>query len=269
MDELFGVSMDLIMYGLVGLLAVSLLSVVYVFLANRVMFRLGVRNIPRRRAQTTLIVLGLMLSTVIISAAFTTGDTVDRSITSDVYSVLGSLDETLQLRFENEDDFENETLALIQERTFSASVVEPVVDALAANPNLDYVIPAFARVAVAVNDQKRLSAPDFSLLGLDPARARDLPDIESTSGRHLSLDQLGANEIYLNESAADEIDVRTGDSFSVFVGDRSVGRGQRPQAGGRRRHIHPPPGRRDAPGGRASAVRRPRPDHDDCRLQPG
>ena len=50
------------------------------------MFKLGVRNIPRRRAQTTLIVLGLMLSTVIISAAFTTGDTVDRSVTCQVYS---------------------------------------------------------------------------------------------------------------------------------------------------------------------------------------
>ena len=58
---------------------------------------MGVRNIPRRRAQTTLIVIGLMLSTVIISAAFTTGDTVDRSITSEVYELLGSLDEVVRV----------------------------------------------------------------------------------------------------------------------------------------------------------------------------
>jgi hypothetical protein len=57
-----------------------------------------VRNIPRRRAQTTLIVLGLMLSTLIISAAFTTGDTVQRSITGEVYSLLGSVDEVILVR---------------------------------------------------------------------------------------------------------------------------------------------------------------------------
>ena len=69
------------------------------------MFKLGVRNIPRRRAQTTLIVLGLMLSTVIISAAFTTGDTVDRSITSEVYGLLGSVDEVVsQASASNDDD---------------------------------------------------------------------------------------------------------------------------------------------------------------------
>ena len=72
--------MNSIMYALIALLAVSVSTLVVIYLRNRVLFRLGVRNIPRRRAQTTLIVLGLMLSTLIISAAFTTGDTVQRSI---------------------------------------------------------------------------------------------------------------------------------------------------------------------------------------------
>src|SRR3972149_2296264 len=75
MNELFGVSMNLIMYVLLALLGVSLASIVLVALRNRIMFNLGVRNIPRRKAQTTLIVVGLMLSPVIISAAFATGDT--------------------------------------------------------------------------------------------------------------------------------------------------------------------------------------------------
>ena len=72
MTELFGVSMDLIMYVMVALLAVALATVGFVAFRNPVMFKIGVRNIPRRRAQTTLIVVGLMLSSLIISAAFTT-----------------------------------------------------------------------------------------------------------------------------------------------------------------------------------------------------
>ena len=53
---------------------------------------LGLRNIPRRMSQTVLIIIGLMLSTVIITAAFTTGDTVDYSITKQTYDQLGHAD---------------------------------------------------------------------------------------------------------------------------------------------------------------------------------
>ena len=59
---------------------------------SRVMFMMGLRNIPRRMGQTVLIVIGLMLSTLIISAAFTTGDTVDHSLTSQSYELLGHVD---------------------------------------------------------------------------------------------------------------------------------------------------------------------------------
>ena len=53
---------------------------------------MGLRNIPRRASQTTLIVIGLMLSTMIITAAFTTGDTVDYSITKQTYDLFGHAD---------------------------------------------------------------------------------------------------------------------------------------------------------------------------------
>ena len=67
MDEIFGISMS-------GdhdrsccvLLALCLLSVAWVAWRRPVIFKLGVRNIPRRKAQTILIVVGLMLSTLII-----------------------------------------------------------------------------------------------------------------------------------------------------------------------------------------------------------
>src|SRR3970040_3027349 len=92
MDSLFGISMNAIMIVLVALLAVSLAAVMLVFLRNRIIFFMGLRNIPRRTAQTVLIVIGLMLSTVIITAAFTTGDTVDYSVTKQTYDLLGHTD---------------------------------------------------------------------------------------------------------------------------------------------------------------------------------
>ena len=52
MSEFFGISMTYIMIALLCVLFVAIASVGYVFLRNRVMFLVGVRNIPRRRAQT-------------------------------------------------------------------------------------------------------------------------------------------------------------------------------------------------------------------------
>ena len=96
MDALFGIPMNTIMYVLLALLAISLGAVAYVALRNRIFFMMGLRNIPRRMAQTVLIVIGLMLSTLIISAAFATGDTLDHSISKQAFTLLGHVDETVQ-----------------------------------------------------------------------------------------------------------------------------------------------------------------------------
>ena len=75
------------------------------------MFLVGVRNIPRRRAQTILIIIGLMLSTLIISTAFSIGDTVDYSITNQVYDSLHSVDEIVQAKTNDDDERRRSTPA--------------------------------------------------------------------------------------------------------------------------------------------------------------
>lgn len=222
MDELFGVSMDLIMFVLLALLAVALSTVALIALRNRVMFKLGVRNLPRRRAQTTLIVAGLMLSTVIIAAAFTTGDTVDRSITAEAFTVLGSLDEVIQARAATDEEaFEDPNGVSVRPAEFAAEAVAPLLSRIAALPEVDAVVPAYADVAVAVNLEERLSAPLFTVLGLEPAAARALPDIQAVGGGRLSLDDLAPGEIYVNESAAEELNVAAGDTILVVARGKS------------------------------------------------
>src|SRR6478735_12711017 len=81
------------MIALLILLSLCLLSVAWVAWRRPVIFKLGVRNIPRRKAQTVLIIVGLMLSTLIIAAALGTGDTIDHSATASTYEGLGPTDE--------------------------------------------------------------------------------------------------------------------------------------------------------------------------------
>src|SRR5690606_202161 len=97
MNEIFGLSTTTIMIALLGAFAFCLAVALYIALRYKVVFKLGVRNIPRRPAQTVLIVIGLMLSTLIVAAALTTGDTLNHSIRSDVYKYLGQTDQLIVL----------------------------------------------------------------------------------------------------------------------------------------------------------------------------
>ena len=92
MEELFGVSMNTIATVVVLITAFILALLAWVAFRNPVMFKTGLRNIPRRRAQTTLIIFGLMLATVIMTVAFGTGDTVSSTVTEDIYELTGETD---------------------------------------------------------------------------------------------------------------------------------------------------------------------------------
>src|SRR5579872_1023400 len=95
MTTLFSFSMDSIMRAMLGAFTVIALVTAVLAVRNRLLFKLALRNIPRRRAQSILIVLGLMLSTIIITSAFTAGDTFSYSIRSSAIAGLGAVDETV------------------------------------------------------------------------------------------------------------------------------------------------------------------------------
>ena len=77
------------------LLGLILLYLGWQAFRNPVLAKLGVRNIARRKTQTALITLGLTLSTVIIVAAFGTGDTITHSVRKQAVSAYGNVDEII------------------------------------------------------------------------------------------------------------------------------------------------------------------------------
>src|SRR6266487_1174859 len=96
METVFGVSMDAIMVVVLTLAVIVLLGVAFFAWRNPIIMRLALRNIPRRRAQTVLIVFGLMLATLLITAAFGTGDTMTYSMRQAFTQYLGNTDLRIQ-----------------------------------------------------------------------------------------------------------------------------------------------------------------------------
>ena len=70
MDELFGLSMNVIMAVLVAIFLTAMGVVLLLAVRNRIMLKMGVRPIPRRPGQTILIIVGAILGLSIIASLF-------------------------------------------------------------------------------------------------------------------------------------------------------------------------------------------------------
>src|SRR5687768_8343013 len=141
MTKLFGIPMESVVMVLVVALGVSLGAVAILALRNRVFFRLGVRNVGRRRGRSALIVVGLMLGTTIIAAALATGDTMSRTIRSAATTSLGQADERISVRGA-EIDLAVESGAATGSLYFSDGQVALIEKAVAGSGLVDGVTPA-------------------------------------------------------------------------------------------------------------------------------
>lgn len=80
---------------LLAAVALILLALIVLGLRNRTIAKLGLRNIPRRRSQSALIVLGLTLSTIIIVSALSIGDTLSYSVRRHAINAYGTIDQVI------------------------------------------------------------------------------------------------------------------------------------------------------------------------------
>ena len=80
-------------------LGLILAGAALISLRNPIIGKLGVRNIPRRPAQSALIVFGLTLSTMIIVSALTLGDTLDKTVRRQTIDAYGQIDQVVSPPF--------------------------------------------------------------------------------------------------------------------------------------------------------------------------
>ncbi|MGE0059699.1 MAG: ABC transporter permease, partial [Dehalococcoidia bacterium] len=216
MKELFGIPMDTIMIALVVMLGIALASVLWIAVTNRMMFKMGLRNLPRRGMQTGLVVVGLMLATLITTAAFTTGDTVDFSISKTGYESLQRSD--LALNFVGEDVVTHGDVAVYVNEGATAGLEREFQN----DPDIAGFLPFLQEPVPAINQRTGLSEPNITLSGIDPARLGNLGGLRLVDGGQANLSALGANDILLSERAADKLDARTGDTITVYANGQSA-----------------------------------------------
>jgi putative ABC transport system permease protein len=217
MNDIFGLSMTYVMIGLLCVLGVAFAVIGWVLVRNRIMFLVGVRNIPRRRAQTILIIVGLMLSTLIISTAFSIGDTAEYSITNQAYDRLHSVDEIFQAQTgdDESDPFEGGS-SVISAATIQQDQADDFVAKFNELEDVDGAINVVRWPVSVEHEAQGQAEPIVLMIGLDGSQIAGFEsDLETLAGDRVAPDQLAADEIFINESLADEIDAAAGDTITL------------------------------------------------------
>jgi putative ABC transport system permease protein len=214
MEALFGIPMQAIMLVLLGMFAVSILTVAYIFLSNRVMFKMGLRNVPRRGLQTGLIVIGLMLATLIITAAFTTGDTIDHSISAKAYDHWQRTDLNINLRGEESED------ALGPDVYVPETVAADLQEEFKGDPDMEVFTPFLYQEAAATSLRTNLSEPNVNLVGIDLERLQRAGGLRLADGGTFDVTTLLPSGALVSERAADALDAQTSDIISVYIDGR-------------------------------------------------
>src|SRR5687768_16126892 len=212
MEELFGVPTQQLLWILLAVFGAAALILGLSALRNRVSFRMAARNLPRRRTQTILVVLGLMLATMLFSASFTTGDTLTNSLRLQSLENLGQVDVQVQADGAGASG-QQEFGETSSERAgyFDANVAGEVRDRLSDENHVSGVAPAAIETVPVTARGSDLSEPSTDVLGLDQEQTEGFDTLTTSSGKTLDPTDLGKDEIYLSADAAEGLDVGKGD----------------------------------------------------------
>jgi len=225
MEELFGLSMDSIMVVLLAVFLPSIAIVAFMAWRNPVMFKLGLRNIPRRKSQTVLIIVGIMMSTLIMAAAFGTGDSITYSIRKNAVEALGTIDQIIVSARASESDTVGSANYFPYQRF---EQLRDKLDQPESNlGSVDGLAPSIGETVPTLNTRTSLSEGQMRVVGVDPDTLEGFGSFRLLSGQEAQIDDLGHDGAFINEEAADELEAVPGEELVTFVsGSRVVFRVQ-------------------------------------------
>jgi len=165
--ELFGIPLGTLLVVLLALLAAVLGVLAALALRNRVLVRIGLRNVVRRRGRTALIVVGLMLGTAIIAAALATGDTMSHTIRTEAVRAMGQTDELVAARGAAQ-SATSDLGAATGTRYVDERTVDLVASRLRGTGLADGVTGAIGEDVAVQNPRARQNEPRVTLFAADP-----------------------------------------------------------------------------------------------------
>ena len=211
MEELFGLPTIQLMWIVVAIAGVAAAVIAFIFLKRPILVRMGLRNIPRRRAQTVLVTMGLTLATIIVTIAFSTGDSLAVSIRNLALDSLERIDHFISAEEIDAGDGTSSGSGIPDQ------VLLDLQAHFAGDERIEAIFGSRFDLVPAEHPASGQIEPQFFLVGVDPGLADRLQAVRDEDGDLLELSALDRDEIVINERAARELDAEPGDQLRLYV----------------------------------------------------
>lgn len=175
----------------------------------RTLARMAARNALRRRWQSVVVVLGLMVGTAIIGGSLAAGDSLSFGIRKGAYDALGPADVFLQTD---------------GNLHYSTKLLDDIRGNQTAMRGVRALTPLLYEEAALSAPRTHQSEPRVPLIGLDPQSARPFGALHLVGGGTIDPAALGPSEVLMRDEVADKLGVRAGDTVSLHYAPAPVPR---------------------------------------------
>ncbi len=207
MGKVFGLPATELAMGMTALLVV-IFSIIAIGAVRRfILVKMGTRNIPRRKGQSILIVIGLMLSSAIIATSLGIGDTVRYSIRSVALDFLGPTDEII----------EGPGRQLFGDEYFDYSEFERVRQLTLDNPDIESLLPLIEINLPASNEDFGLAESNMKIRGIDGGYSDNFDSLKNQQGEIVSINSLEGNQTFINSDASRVLKIEKGGDITVYT----------------------------------------------------
>ena len=202
MVTFFGLSTARLALVLAAILAAGLFILVLLALRHPVLFKLGVRNVGRRKTQMALIAVGLMLSTTLVTAALGAGDVIVGTIQAVAVGTLGRVDEAAH----NPNG----------DAPFPLARFDAAAPALRASFAIGGAMPEAVLHGVLLADVHSRQIARVDVIGVPAQIPAIFGPLHGPGGTLISPAALGPDDVLVNPKLAEALMPSPGDSLFLF-----------------------------------------------------
>jgi putative ABC transport system permease protein len=204
------------MDGTITLLAVivglALLCTAVLAVRHRLLFTMGVRNFSRRPRNTAIVIVGMLISTAVISGSLVAGDSFNYTIQKIAYDTLGAVDEVVTAGSE----YGNLQF-------FNASVYDKLAADPAVTGNVAGIAPEVSiNVPLVLDANSGVTATGARMFGTNLTADKSFGSFTLLNGTRTDATDLNANEVLIQNKLARELDAHVGDTLTVYGGNTAA-----------------------------------------------
>lgn len=206
MTNFFGIPLDTLTTALLIITLVILGVVLLLALSNLIFFKIGARNLPRRRGQMLLIIFALMLSTALLTSVLATSNVLNATVQTVAVTNLGNIDETVEGGHGDIGRFDD----WIYYRLRAHTRTNPDITALAG--------ALVERQLLLADETSRQVRSGVTSIGLIPGSEQGFGGLLGEAQGHVqhTIAQLGLFDVFLNHTLAQLINAHAGDTLYLY-----------------------------------------------------